>query len=101
MDEPPAEPVADPDPELEALQSAVGADPVEVLRTGDELHAALVRGALVDAGIPAAVWSSGFGGYFGHASSGTAFGHRVMVHKEDEAEARELVASEFEGKPGR
>ena len=80
--------------DLEALQSIVGADPVEVLYTGSELNAALVRGALVDAGIPAAVWSSGFGGYLGHASSGVALaGHRVMVHKEDEAEARQLIAA--------
>ncbi|MDQ3915923.1 MAG: DUF2007 domain-containing protein [Actinomycetota bacterium] len=72
-----------------------------MLTTGSELQAALVRGALVDAGIPAAVWSSGFGAYFGHASSGTAFGHRVMVHKDDEAEARALIATEVEERPGR
>ncbi|MDQ4025328.1 MAG: hypothetical protein M3217_07550, partial [Actinomycetota bacterium] len=73
MDDLPAEPA----PDVEALQSVVGSDPVAVLTTGSELQAALVRGALVDAGIPAAVWSSGFGAYFGHASAGTAFGHRV------------------------
>ena len=83
-----------PPADLETMQSWVGTDPVSVLTTGSELQAALVRGLLVDAGIPCSVWSSGFGGYLGHASGGAGFGgHRVMVHKDDEAEARELIAA--------
>jgi hypothetical protein len=101
VDELPEPGSATPPPaDLEALQSVVGSDPVAVLTTGSELQAALVRGLLIDAGIPAAVWASGFGAYFGHSSTGAGFGTRVMVHKEDEAEARALIVAADET-PGR
>ncbi|HEX2058208.1 MAG TPA: DUF2007 domain-containing protein [Actinomycetota bacterium] len=91
------DPIGDPD--YEAITSWVGTDPVEVFR-GSEVDAALVRGALVDADIPAAVWSAGHGGYLGHSGLHALFPSRVMVHKDDEAEARALVAG-FDAGPGR
>lgn len=84
-----------PDRDLEALQSWVGTDPVAVLTTLDEIHAHLVRGALVDADIPSSVWSSGAASQYGHAISLAGFPYRVMIHKDDEAEARELLAAQF------
>ena len=92
-DGPPAE--AAPEQDLDALQSWVGSDPVAVYTTLDEVHAHLVRSALVAAAIPAMVWSSGHGGYYGHAIPLSAFPHRVMIHKDDEAEARDLLAVQF------
>ncbi len=83
----------------EAVTSWVGTDPVEVFR-GGEVDAALVRGALVDADIPAAVWSAGHGGYLGHSGSHALFPSRVMVHKDDEAEARAIISG-FDAGPGR
>lgn len=74
------------DSDLEGLQSWVGTDPVAVLETTDGLEAELARGLLVDAAIPCSVWSSG---YYG------SLGIRVMVHKDDYAEARELLAAQF------
>ena len=96
VDELPPEAPAD-DPDLEALQSWVGTDPVAVLTTLSEIEAHVARGALVDTGIPASVWSSGAGAQYGHAIPLAAFPHRVMVHKDDEAEARELLATRFGG----
>ncbi|HEX2195826.1 MAG TPA: DUF2007 domain-containing protein [Actinomycetota bacterium] len=77
--------------DYEAVTSWVGTDPAEVFR-GSEIDAALVRGVLVDADIPAAVWSSGHEGVYGHAFATAAFPHRVMVHKDDVAEARAILA---------
>ena len=91
---------AETSPDLEALQSWVGTDPVAVLTTMHELDAHLARGALVDAGIPCSVWSSGAGAQYGHLTPLSAFPHRVMVHKDDEAEARELLATRFDGPSG-
>jgi hypothetical protein len=90
----------EPPPDVEALQSWVGTDPVAVLTTLHEVNAHLARSALVDAGIPSVVWSSGHGAYYGHAIPLAPFPHRVMVHKDDEAEARELLAAEFSDEPG-
>ena len=84
-----------PDQDLDAMQSWVGSDPIPVYTTLNEVQAHLVRGALVAADIPAMVWSSGHGGYDGHAIPLAAFPHRVMIHKDDEAEARELLAAQF------
>jgi len=91
----------DPTPgtDYDQLTSWVGTDPIEVFR-GTEVDAALVRGALIDADIPAAVWSSGYGAYIGHSAAAGMFSSRVMVHKDDEAEAREIVAG-FAAGPGR
>ncbi|HEX2293900.1 MAG TPA: DUF2007 domain-containing protein [Actinomycetota bacterium] len=89
-----------PDADLEALQSWVGTDPVAVLVTPSEINAHVARGLLVDAAIPCSVWGSGHDGYFGHVVQMAPFPFRVMVHKDDEAEARELLASRFEGSPG-
>ena len=86
-------------PGLEALQSWVGTDPVSVYTGLSEVHAHIARSALVAADIPAVVWSSGHGGYYGHAIPLSPFPHRVMVHKEDEAEARELLAAQFGQEP--
>ena len=86
---------AEATPDLEALQSWVGTDPVAVLTTLNEIEAHVARGVLVDAGIPSSVWSSGAGAQYGHGISLAAFPHRVMVHKDDEAEARELLATRF------
>ena len=66
-----------------------------VLTTLNEVDAHLARSALVGAGIPSSVWSSGAGAQYGHAIPLAAFPHRVMVHKDDETEARELLASHF------
>ncbi len=99
-DLPEEQPDAAPSRDYEALTSWVGTDPVEVFQ-GSEIEAALVRGALVDSDIPAALWSSGAGGYFGHLATTGLFPHRVMVHKEDEAEARALIASTIQNEPGR
>ncbi|MDQ4125083.1 MAG: DUF2007 domain-containing protein [Actinomycetota bacterium] len=83
---PPEEAAPAPDTDLEALQSWVGTDPVAVLETTDGLEAQLARGLLVDAAIPCSVWSSG---YYG------SLGLRVMVHKDDYAEAREILAAQL------
>jgi hypothetical protein len=81
--------------DAEALQSWVGSDPVAIYTTLNEVEAHVVRSALVAADIPSMVFSSGHGGYYGHAISLAAFPHRVMIHKDDEAEARELLAAQF------
>ena len=106
VDELPPEGQAAPEPaagesqqDLEALQSWVGTDPVAVLTTLNEIEAHVARGALVDAGIPSSVWSSGAGAQYGHAIPLAPFPHRVMVHKDDEAEARELLATTFADEP--
>lgn len=100
VDEVPGDrPDATPNREYEAHTSWVGTDPVEVFR-GTEVDAALVRGALVDSDIPAAVWSSGHEGLYGHVFANSIFPHRVMVHKDDEAEARAIIAG-FDAGPGR
>ena len=83
------------DVDVEALQSWVGSDPIAIYTTLNEVEAHLVRSALVAADIPSMVWSSGHGGYYGHAIPLAAFPHRVMIHKDDEAEARDLLASQF------
>jgi hypothetical protein len=80
-----------PDVDLERLQSTVGPDPVCVLETFDGIQAQIARGALVDAAIPCSVWGSG---YYG------SLGSRVMVHREDEAEARELLSALFAPEDG-
>lgn len=80
-------PEAAPSPDLEALQSRVGPNPVEVLVTGSQIQAQIARGVLIDAAIPCSVWSSGY--------HNLPLPYRVMVHREDEAEARELLAAQF------
>ncbi|HYP21993.1 MAG TPA: DUF2007 domain-containing protein [Actinomycetota bacterium] len=77
------------------MESWVGPDPVPVYTTLTEVEAHLVRSALVAADIPSVVWSSGHGGYYGHAIGLAPFPHRVMVHRDDEAEARDLLAARF------
>ena len=80
------------DADLEALQSWVGADPVAVLETTNGVQAHIARGVLVDAAIPCSVWSSGYHHGF--------LPIRVMVHKDDEAEARALLEAQFADDPG-
>lgn len=82
------------DRDLEALQSWVGTDPVAVLVTASEMKAHIARGVLLGAAIPCSVWGSGQDSYFGHVVQMSPFPFRVMVHKDDEAEARELLAAQ-------
>lgn len=80
------------DADLEALQSWVGTDPVAVLETSSDVQAQIARAVLVDAAIPCSVWSSGY--------YGSLLGIRVMVHKDDLVEARELLAAQFSEEAG-
>lgn len=83
--EPPPEVVTDRD--QEALESWVGTDPVAVLETYNGVQALIARGVLIDSAIPCSVWESG-----SHVGIHAV---RVMVHKDDEAEARALLAAQF------
>lgn len=65
-----------------------------MLSTPSELKAHIARGVLVDAAIPCSVWGSGQPSYFGHVVALSPFPFRVMVHKDDEAEARALLEAQ-------
>jgi hypothetical protein len=80
------------DRDLEALQSWVGTDPVAVLVTMNGVQADLARSVLVGAAIPSSVWG------MSHHAGWEPF--RVMVHKDDEIEARELLANLFSAEGG-
>ena len=68
------------EPDLEALQSWVGTDPVAVLVTSNEMKAHIARGVLLGADIPCSVWGSGHDGVYGHLAQLAPFPFRLMVH---------------------
>lgn len=92
VDELPGPEPGERDAGLEQLQSWVGPDPVAVMVTNDPMEGHLARAALVAADIPSIVWETGHPHLRGPI--------RVMVHREDEAEARELLAAQSDSGGG-